>query len=643
MKASGELMKLRSRELRTMIWHWRKSGLDGVRNWRLRESAESRIAPPENVRGAEGGWIGLWRRKRLSFAPAIAPDRGPRRREIRVAVILDDFSHHAFRYEWSLLTLKRDSWKQQLEEEPVDFLFVESAWKGNQGLWQYQLAGTSGPKQPFVELVEWCKDNRIPTVFWNKEDPPHYEDFLPAAKLFDYVFTSDVSKLPDYRHALGHDRVDVLSFAAQPAIHNPIRPRHGWHARDVAFAGMYFAHKYPERRIQMDYLLGGALDASERMPLGLEIFSRQLGGDANYQFPSPLGSRVVGSLSYDQMLTAYKAYKVILNVNSVVESPSMCARRVFEITASGTPVLTTPSAAIPKFFDQDEVAVASTRSESEDLSRALVRNTELNDRIVHSGQRAIWANHTYGHRAETVLKLVAPNLAKPVVQPTVSALVSTFRPQQLDHVFRTVKVQRGVDVELVLLSHGFEISFQQIESLKRDHGLSNVTVLSASKDVALGDCLNMCVDAASGQVLTKMDDDDFYGPNYLSDQLFALAYSGAQVVGKQAHYMYLASRNATVLRNDFKEHRFTRLVMGPTIMADRLVFLENRFKSLGSGEDTAFLEDVAAAKGRIYSADRFNFCQYRSKDNHTWSISDNFLLATSDVKFFGSPEEHISI
>lgn len=636
-------MQLEFQNIRTMLWHWRKSGISGVKNWRLRETAEKVSAPPENVKGAEGGWVGIWKNRRLSFAPAVAPDRRPRRADIRAAVILDEFSYQAFKYEWSLTVLKRDSWKDQLQTEHVDILFVESAWNGNEGSWQYQLAGASGPKRPFIELVEWCKANNIPTVFWNKEDPPHYDDFLPAARLFDCVFTSDSEMVPEYTANLGHDRVDVLSFAAQPAIHNPIRPRHGRHARDIAFAGMYFAHKYPERRSQMDYLLGGALDASEKMPLGLEIFSRQLGGDVNYQFPRPLDSRVVGSLSYQQMLTAYKAYKVFLNVNSVVDSPSMCARRVFEITASGTPVLTTPSRAIPNFFSQDQVQVASTREESSDISMALVRNPELNDRIVHSGQRAIWQNHTYAHRAETVLNLAIPSRAMPIVRPTVSALVSTFRPQQLDHIFRTISRQHDVEVELVLLSHGFEISAQQLAALKHKHGLTNVTVISATKDVALGECLNRCIDSASGEVLTKMDDDDYYGASYLSDQLFALSYSGAQVVGKQAHYMYLASRDATVLRNSIKEHRFTRLVMGPTIMAHRSVFAETRFRTLRTGEDTAFLNDITTASGSIYSADRYNFCQYRSKKNHTWSISDNFLLASSDVKFFGNPEEHISI
>ncbi|RAF64722.1 glycosyltransferase, partial [Burkholderia multivorans] len=139
------------------------------------------------------------------------------------------------------------------------------------------------------------------------------------------------------------------------AIHSPARPAKNFDVRDIAFADMYFAHKFQERREQMDLLLGAAANVSGRMEHGLEIFSRFLGDDEKYQFPGELGKRVVGSLPYPNLLTAYKHYKVFLNVNSVVDSPSMCARRIFEITAAGTPVVTTPSAATRVFFPTDEI------------------------------------------------------------------------------------------------------------------------------------------------------------------------------------------------------------------------------------------------------------------------------------------------
>ena len=80
-------------------------------------------------------------------------------------------------------------------------------------------------------------------------------------------------------------------------------------------------------------------------------------------------------------------------------------------------------------------------------------------------------------------------------------------------------------------------------------GLHDVVVLQESREKTLGECLNLLVEQADGEYGTKWDDDDFYGPLYLSDQVNAVMYSGAEVVGKRAHYMHLTRSKATILRN----------------------------------------------------------------------------------------------
>lgn len=628
-------------EAKTALWHLRAGGPEQLKEWQSRRRVDMGFAAPTGVQGVEAGWIGRGKNRRLSFSEATVPSALPRRADLRVGVILDDFSAMAFRFEWNSVVLDPAAWRQQLDG--LDFVFIESAWAGNQRLWRGKIAGNHGPDQQLIELLGACRDKGIPSVFWNKEDPPHYDDFLPAAKLFDYVFTSDEDRIESYKQDLGHERIAVLPFAAQPAVHNPVRPRRGWHQRDVAFGGMYFAHKYPERRHQMDLLLNGVMDVSKKMQTGLEIFSRQLGGSTEYQFPAPLDSRVVGSLTYPQMLSAYKAYKVFLNVNSVVDSPSMCARRIFEISAAGTPVISAPSAAIRNFFTVEEVPVAENRQEAGHLSRALVANAELNDRTAHLAQRRIWQEHTYAHRVETVLSAALPVQVSGSIRPNVSALIPTIRPQQVESIFRTVGSQKGVAPQLVLLTHGFEIAAGELEHLQSKYGLVDVVQLSADRSVSLGECLNLCVEASDGEVLTKMDDDDHYGEQYLSDQLFAMDYSRADIVGKQAHYMHLLDSKASILRFGHKEHRFTDFIMGPTIMGHRRVFTENPFQPLGLGEDTSFLRSAGAAGMQIYSADRFNFYQVRSGDGHTWQVQDAELLASGDLKFYGEPNEHVDI
>ncbi|MGO3211532.1 MAG: glycosyltransferase family protein, partial [Brachybacterium sp.] len=418
-----------------------------------------------------------------------------------------------------------------------------------------------------------------------------------------------------------------------------------------AFAGMYFAHKFPERREQMDMLLGGALDASGRMDTGLEIFSRFLGDDERYQFPGALANRVVGSLSYDRMLTAYKAYKVFLNVNSVVTSPSMCARRIFEISASGTPVVSAPSPAIEEFFTAEEVPQATSREDAAHVVRALVRSPELRDRTVHLAQRKIWHEHTYTHRARQVLNAVdlgekagTAGLVGGAGLPAVSIMAATNRPEQLDHLVDQVARQAGVERQLLLITHGFEAP-TETALRARELGIENVVVLEALSSWSLGACLNAAVERADGAICAKMDDDDLYGEFYLHDLLRAREFSGADVVGKHAHYMYLAGTDATLLRFPWVEHRFTDRVMGPTITAGRDVFRAHPFEDVSRGEDTAFLDSVGQADGRIYSADRFNFTQMRHGDagGHAWSASDRELLASADVAWFGRNEAHVEV
>jgi hypothetical protein len=222
-------------------------------------------------------------------------------------------------------------------------------------------------------------------------------------------------------------------------------------------------------------------------------------------------------------------------------------------------------------------------------------------------------------------------------------LLPTIRPQNLESVFRTLAGQRGVEPELVLLTHGFQLTAERLAELCEKFGLRNVVLLDASREVSLGECLNHCVAAASGQVLTKMDDDDHYGQHYLSDQLHALSYSGADVVGKQAHYMHLETTNAAILRFAAREHRFTDFVMGPTIMAHREVFTDHPFLDVTVGEDTGFLRAAHAAGRIIYSADRFNYFQVRTGDGHTWQVEDAELLASGDLKFYGKLNEHVDI
>lgn len=621
--------------VRKAIWHLRTGGYAQIREWRRRnELAQRQVeASPEKHQPESVA----------DFYPISQPiDRPKSFMGIRVGVILDDFSLQAWTPEFETVLLSPSGWQEEIAERGIDLLFVESAWAGNHGTWQFKMVGSKGPSTQLRELAAFCQSEDIPTVFWNKEDPVHFDDFIETARLFDFVFTSDSNMIPTYKEVLGHDRINSLSFAAQPSIHNPIKIPGIARDRDIAFAGMYFSHKYPERREQMDLLLGAALDVEKRKLYGFDIFSRHHGGNEKYQFPGQFENNIVGALPYDKMLSAYKNYKVFLNVNSVVNSPSMCARRVFELLASGTPVVSTHSDAMSNFFTEQQLPIVSDAEQAGFTLRALLNSHQVRDRMVHSAQREIWSKHTYAHRAMNIFKTVGIDAESPLLkQPAVSVVTTTNRPQFVRNVIDSVASQENISPELVLVTHGFEANVTELLSYAKALGLENLTILHKPSSESLGSVLNSLVAATSGDVVAKFDDDDFYAPMYLQDSINAMKFSAADVVGKMSHYMYSVAENAVHLRNPGHENKYSRFVSGATLVGKKDLFVENPFENVGRGEDTRFLQTVTEANGTVYSSDRFNFMQIRGDHGHTWDIQEVQLQANAIAETFGKNLDHV--
>ena len=555
----------------------------------------------------------------VSFPPLYIPKAevgGP-----PVAAILDTFTEHSLRYEANLLLLSRDRWRAQIEEERPAFLLVESAFSGNNGEWQRRVLRYEGlDDNPLRDLLNYCRANGIPTVFWNKEDPPHFDDFIGAAREFDFVFTSDADCVPLYRETLGHDRVYALPFAAQPRLHNPSREE-GLPNYPVCFAGSWIQHRYPERAEALRFLLDPAL------PLGLHIFDRNLTRvemGPNYHFPSKYREAIKGSLTYKEMLTAYRCYDVMLNVNTVSESPTMFSRRVFESLACGTPVISSDSVGMSRMLGE-HVRVARSIEDATDHLVEVLGDVEARVREGHLAYRFVHENHTYRHRMDKVFRKVGIEslISK---RPSVSVLMPTMRPEHVARCLENFTKQTYPEKELILILNNAEFD---LDAIRKDaEAIPNAQVLYIEGHTTLGDCLNRGVEAASGKYIAKMDDDDHYGDRYLSDSVLAASFSDAEIVGKGTHFVYLESPHTTALLEKTPEHTFTFFVRGATLLIKDDVVRNIPFDSISIKEDTNFQRAAAQAGCKIYSADRFNFMQVRTRrlSDHTTQTPDTELL-----------------
>ncbi len=309
----------------------------------------------------------------------------------------------------------------------------------------------------------------------------------------------------------------------------------------------------------------------------------------------------------------------------------MCSRRLFELSAAQTAVVSAPAASIEPFFGSTVTVV-----EDADQTRAaldlLLGDDDVRDRTALQAHRRVFDEHLYTLRVDTVLRSVGIEpLAQDSRTTSVSAVVPTRRPEQLDHVLAAVGSQSHRALELVLVTHGFEVDADDVRRRAEAAGVPALVLVTADAALSLGACLNLGVDAATGDLVAKMDDDNFYGTHYLTDLVRALDYSGADVVGKWAHLVYLEGSGETLLRFGHAEHRFVEQVQGGTLLLRRALAEQLRFEDLPRSVDTTFLAKVRAAGLTVYAADRFNFVSVRRADPtaHTWTITDDEIRARS--------------
>ncbi len=333
---------------------------------------------------------------------------------MRVATIVDEFTHTCLEPEVTLWPLDPRWFRLELAFRQPDFLFVESAWRGYKNRWRGRIAKYPNRSDgALAAVVRMCRKKNIPTVFWNKEDPVHFDRFADAARLFDYVFTTDVGCLQRYVDECGKspDAVGFLPFAFQPTIYYPkSEPRDD----SICFAGSYGEAEFSERRQHLEMLLDACAGRN------LAIYDRNADlKNSDKAFPARFQPYIRGAADYKSLADIYRKSRVALNVNSVTGSQTMFSRRVFEMLACGIPVVSSPSSAIKAAFG-DIVAMVADPGEARAAIERLFSDADHWQSISQRGIDNVFRAHTYADRLETITRAigVSSQPASPTPRPS---------------------------------------------------------------------------------------------------------------------------------------------------------------------------------------------------------------------------------
>ncbi|EAJ5683953.1 FkbM family methyltransferase [Campylobacter coli] len=493
-------------------------------------------------------------------------------KEMKMVCIMDEFTYTSFAYECNLLQLSPENWRDEIIAFKPDLLFIESAWQGKDSLWKLKISGFSIELQ---ELIKYCKKNSIATIFWNKEDPVHFDTFLPIARSVDFVFTTDIDCIPKYKFYAGHEDVYCLPFAAQTKMYNPIEE---FDRKDeFNFAGSYYL-RYPQRQLDFDNLINAIKPYKN-----ISIYDRNFNNPhSHYTFPNCYKDMIIGNLPFNEIVKAYKGYKFGITMNTVKQSQTMFARRAFELIACNTLVVSNFSRALRNFFG-DLVVSSDNVNELKNKLKLICDDEIYCKKIKLNALRKVMKEHTYTDRLRFIASIVYKKqfefkhkfyiLMHVSSQEEYVKALDIFGSQKENQWFQLLIYN---DKKLKFQPNDKYTYFLELEELYK--------YIKNDKQAYFG----------------MLDIRDFYGENYLLDLALTLKYSNFNAFGKYSFYNF--NDGEVCLENkDYEYKKANQLLITSSFIKIEYINKELLLAFI-NGE---FLYQIE----NMFATDCFNYCK----------------------------------
>ncbi|MCO1604110.1 CgeB family protein [Desulfosporosinus nitroreducens] len=249
------------------------------------------------------------------------------------------------------------------------------------------------------KLFPLLRRHSLPLIYWAIDDPPDWRLMSrPLARGASLVLTPAKECLPLYQR----DKIPALyfHFACNPSFHRPTEPSLQYSC-DLLLVANYYT-SYPQRRIGLETVLSPLRSG----PFDLKVFGNRdwIANKDHYTLEPELYQ---GYLPYDQLPCAYSSAKIVLGLNSVIDSPTMMSMRTFEALGCRAFFLTHWTPAVENHFKNHVHLVWSRHpDETLELVRFYLGREDLREKIARQGQEEVYRNHTYQHRIQSVHKFL---------------------------------------------------------------------------------------------------------------------------------------------------------------------------------------------------------------------------------------------
>lgn len=311
--------------------------------------------------------------ERITSIPQSNGSKIYHRINVRIGFICDEFIYENYKDSCDFVYLSPTNWKDAICS--LQCIVITSVWHGLNGEWVNICDSNSISHSVLSAICSRARKLNIPVVFYSKEDPPNFNHFLSIAKYADILFTTAVECIELYKCIFPFRPCYHLPFCINPMLHNPIGIGSHYINNAILFAGSYM-RKYPKRTKAQEQLF----DFSQKQGLDLVIIDRNYNrNETKYHYPLKYRKNVIHNYSYRDIAKIYKLIPYIINLNSVTNSKSMFANRIYDASACGSILLSNNSVGMAELFtntitDKNEfISIINCKNKYE-MRKSAIRN-----------------------------------------------------------------------------------------------------------------------------------------------------------------------------------------------------------------------------------------------------------------------------
>jgi hypothetical protein len=282
-----------------------------------------------------------------------------------------------------------------------------------------------------------------------------------------------------------------------------------------------------------------------------------------------------------------------------------------------------------------------TRHSLDSLDLVTVRHPkEVED--LHGYALSVEASRRMAIASDAALRRTALRGPGSLPLPTVSIVLSSMRSAHVEECLRYLAAQTYPALEVLVGLHGYELP-EETRAQWRAMLPFPARVVSLPAELPFGAVLGQLSRMAEGELITKIDDDDRYGVNHVTDLVIAWHTSGADVAAKGSRFVHFPEMDKTIDRAWAAPEQFNVTPAGGTLLLATSTLQQFGGWSHSSKHvDTDLLIRIRSAGGLVYRTHGLEYVYVRRTEGHTWQTEIEDIQSQGERIYPGLPEEILS-